>query len=100
MQLTLTKVAGAHDLSLTQLRLLGILVDRTLAMAELANYLGLDRSSVSGLVDRTQMRGPVERERRREDGRGVQVRITSEGLALAHGIRTDLTPQVRALTAP
>lgn len=56
VQLTLTKVAGAHDLSLTQLRLLGILVDRTLAMAELASYLGLDRSTARASADSSTAR--------------------------------------------
>ena len=36
----LSRVAAEHDLSLTQLRMLGILRDREPAMAELATYLG------------------------------------------------------------
>ena len=55
----LEPVAAEHDLSLTQLALLAILRDREPTMAELAGYLGLDRSSVSGLVDRAEKRGLV-----------------------------------------
>ena len=58
----LSRAAAAHDLSLTQLRALAILRDRNLKMAELATYLGLDRSSVSGLIDRAAKRGLVRRD--------------------------------------
>jgi DNA-binding MarR family transcriptional regulator len=44
----LTEVAAEHDLSLTQLRVLGILRDREPTMAELATFTGLERSTISG----------------------------------------------------
>ena len=55
----LTEVAAEHDLSLTQLRVLGILRDRAPTMAELSTFLGLERSTVSGLIDRAAQRGLV-----------------------------------------
>ena len=58
----LSRVAAEHDLSLTQLRVLAILRDRTPTMTELATHLGLERSSVSGLVDRGVRRGIVRRD--------------------------------------
>ena len=51
---TLTQLGAAYDLSLTQLRVLAILRDREPRMAELADHLGLDRSTVSGLIDRLE----------------------------------------------
>lgn len=75
----LTKLAAAHDLSLTQVRMLGILRDRRLTISELARALGLDRSSVSGLVDRTEKRGLVQREPNAADARSVHVTVSSEG---------------------
>ena len=57
----LSRVAAEHDLSLTRLRVLGILRDREPTMAELATYLGLERSTVSGLVDRAVQRGLVRK---------------------------------------
>ena len=57
----LSRVAAEHDLSLTQLRVLGILRDREPTMAELATYLGLERSTVSGLIDRAVQRGLVRK---------------------------------------
>jgi len=79
----LNRVAAAHDLSLTQLRVLAILRDREPRMAELAAYLGLDRSSVSGLIDRAVTRGLVRRAASDDDGRSVRVGLTDEGHRLA-----------------
>jgi MarR family transcriptional regulator, lower aerobic nicotinate degradation pathway regulator len=79
----LSQVAAAHDLSLTQMRVLGILRDREPRLAELAAHLGLERSSVSGLVDRAVRRGLVRREASADDGRAVRLSLTEQGQALA-----------------
>ena len=79
----LSQVAAAHDLSLTQARLLGILRDREPRLAELAAHLGLERSSVSGLVDRAVRRGLMRRETSADDGRAVRLSLTEQGHALA-----------------
>jgi DNA-binding MarR family transcriptional regulator len=92
----LSRAAAEHDLSLTQLRVLAILRDRTPTMAELATHLGLERSSVSGLVDRAVRRGLVRRDTSRTDGRAVQVSLTAEGQRLAGR----LTDEIGALLAP
>ena len=82
----LTKLAANHDLSLTQLRTIGILRDRKLTISQLARALGLDRSSVSGLVDRTEKRGLLQRERNGSDARSVLVTASPQGVeAFAHG---------------
>jgi hypothetical protein len=46
------RVGAKHDLSPTQMRVLAILSDRQPKMAQLAHHLGLDKSSISGLIDR------------------------------------------------
>jgi DNA-binding MarR family transcriptional regulator len=74
-----TRVGAEHDLSLSAVRMLGILRDRRLTMAELADYLGLERSTVSGLVDRAERRGLVERARHASDGRSTHVQLTALG---------------------
>jgi DNA-binding MarR family transcriptional regulator len=79
----LNRIAAEHDLSLTQLRLLGILRDRRITMSELTSYLGLDKSTVSGLVDRAEKRGLVQRAPNPHDGRGVDVLLTQGGAELA-----------------
>ena len=75
----MTKFAAERDISLTQLRMIGILRDRRLTISELAGALGLDRSSVSGLVDRTEKRGLVRREPNAADARSVHVTLSPEG---------------------
>ena len=75
--------AREHDLSIIQIRLLGVLRDRMPTMNELARYLDLDKSSVTGLVDRAQRRGLVVRVPSTADRRAVLVRLTGRGRALA-----------------
>jgi len=79
----LSSIGAAHDLSLTQVRVLGILRDRRLRMAELADYLGLERSTMSGLIDRAEGRGLLTRARRADDGRVIEVALTEAGRELA-----------------
>lgn len=92
----LTEAAAAHDLSLTQLRMLAILRDREPRVADLAAFLGLERSSVSGLVDRAVRRGLVHRTVSAEDARAVRLGLTEEGRRLA-GI---VSGQVEAMLVP
>ena len=79
----LSRVAAEHDLSLTQLRVLAILRDRRVRMSELADYLGLDKSTISGLVDRAEKRGLLQRAPNPADGRATDVFLTGEGRQLA-----------------
>jgi DNA-binding MarR family transcriptional regulator len=99
----LNKVGAEHDLSLTQLRVLGILRDRgRLRMATLAEYLGLEKSTMTGLVDRAEKRGLLARAPSQTDGRAVEVSITPHGLALAEPVYGRflelLTPLVEELS--
>jgi DNA-binding MarR family transcriptional regulator len=79
----LSRIGAEHDLSLTQLRVLGILRDRRIRMSELADHLGLDKSTISGLVDRAEKRGLVQRAPNPADGRAVDVFLTTAGTAFA-----------------
>ncbi|MGP7999253.1 MAG: MarR family winged helix-turn-helix transcriptional regulator [Streptosporangiaceae bacterium] len=79
----LSRVAAEHDLSLTQLRVLAILRDRRARISELADYLGLDKSTVSGLVDRAEKRGLLQRAPNPADGRAVDIFLTAGGMQLA-----------------
>ena len=71
--------AREHDLSVISTRLLGILRDRRPTMNELARFLDLDKSSVTGLVDRAERRGLVERVPSPADRRAVLVGMTGAG---------------------
>lgn len=86
----LTRVAADHDISLTQLRVLGILRDRTPQMSQLAAYLGLERSTLSGLVGRAELRGLVSRRPSTEDARASLVEMTATGHRLAGIVERDV----------
>jgi DNA-binding MarR family transcriptional regulator len=102
VQGTLAKHAAAHDLSLVQTRLLGVLRDREPTMQQLAKLLDLDKSSVTGLVDRAEQRGLVARVPSRQDGRSVRVTLTDEGRSLvgefAAGFEADVAELLGGLS--
>ncbi|GAA5047866.1 DNA-binding MarR family transcriptional regulator [Thermocatellispora tengchongensis] len=92
----LTRIGAERDLSLTQLRVLGILRDRRPRMTELAAFLGLDKSTLSGLIDRAERRGLVARGKDPHDRRVVDVFLTQAGLELAEQVYDE----VRRALAP
>jgi DNA-binding MarR family transcriptional regulator len=75
----LAGLAARNELSMTQVRLLGILRDREPGIVELADILGLDKSSVSGLVERAERRDLVRRVPGITDGRAIRVLLTANG---------------------
>lgn len=92
----LTRLGAEHDLSLTQLRVFGILRDRRLRMAALAEYLGLEKSTITGLIDRAEAKGIVARAPSAEDGRAIEVFLTKSGQELVERFY----PQVVETLAP
>jgi len=86
----LSRVAGERDLSLTQLRVLAILRDRRVKMSALAQHLGLEKSTMSGLIQRAEGRGLVQRGPSPGDGRAVEVFLTDRGVALAEQVSADV----------
>jgi DNA-binding MarR family transcriptional regulator len=59
-------------------------------MMDLAEYLGLDKSSISGLIDRGVKRGLVERVSSPEDGRSIRVSLTTAGRQLARTVGSEI----------
>lgn len=94
----LNRLATEHDLSLTQLRVFGILRDRTPRMSELAQFLGLDKSTMSGLVERAERRGLLERVKNPVDSRATDVTMTAAGKALANRIHGEFQQALTPLT--
>ena len=95
----LARVASAHDLSVTQLRLGGILRDRQPGTVELAGYLGLEKSSASGLIERARRRGLVRQTSDERDGRAVRIALTPRGHAVARRIAAEVAIEIEALCA-
>ncbi|MFB4301295.1 MarR family winged helix-turn-helix transcriptional regulator [Actinomadura sp. NTSP31] len=98
VQGVLSAIGSEHDLSIVQIRLLGILRDRRAGMVELATYLGLDKSSMTGLVGRAEKRGLVRRSPSPHDGRAVLVSLTPDGERLTERAGAEIARRVAALT--
>ena len=94
----LTEIAAEHDLSLTQLRVLGILRDREPAMADLATFTGLERSTISGLIDRAAQRGLVTKTADPRDGRSVRVGLTESARRLVPEILAAVGDRITPMT--
>lgn len=92
--------AAEHGVSMIQTRLLGVLRDRRPTMNELAKLLGLDKSSVTGLVDRAERRGLVVRIPSTTDRRAVLVSLTKDGRSLASRVASQFEADVTMLLAP
>lgn len=98
VQRVLVEVGAEHDLSVVQLRLLGVLRDRTPEMLQVGAHLGLDKSSVTGLVGRAEKRGLVRRSPSPRDGRAVEVALTEEGRRLVATCGQEVERRVVELT--
>ncbi|SDQ21488.1 DNA-binding transcriptional regulator, MarR family [Curtobacterium sp. UNCCL20] len=92
----LTGIAADAGLSLTQLRVLAILRDRRLRIGDLAEYLGLEKSTMTGLVARASAKGLLAREPNAEDARAVDVVLTPAG----HDVARSLEAAIRYALLP
>ena len=95
----LTEAVAPYDLSIIQTRALGVLRDRTPTMNELGRHLGLDKASISGLVDRAQRRGLVTRTVSTTDRRSYEVSITDTGRELATHVTERFEERIETLLA-
>src|SRR5947207_10126856 len=80
-------LAAEYDLSPPQLGALKALDPaRPVAMSELAGILGCDNSNVTGIVDRLEYRGLVERRPADHDRRVKLLALTAEGRELRESL--------------
>lgn len=100
VQRMLERRAADHDLSIIQTRLLGVLRDRRPTINELGRLLALDKSSVSGLVDRAERRGLVTRDPSPADGRAVLVSLTDHGRSIVSDASSQFGADVLELLSP
>jgi DNA-binding MarR family transcriptional regulator len=100
IQSVLSRIADREGLSVTAVRMLAVLEDREIAMLELARILELEKSSVTGLVDRAERRGLVRRIPVAGNRRAVHVTVTPAGAGLVRSVRDEVRAEVAALAAP
>jgi DNA-binding MarR family transcriptional regulator len=86
-----------HGLTPQQGQLLCVLMAQPYGMGELSTMLGLAKSSLTGLVDRTERNGLVRREPDPRDTRAVRVALTPKGGKLADAFYTDACRRIDAL---
>ncbi|MGU3411987.1 MarR family winged helix-turn-helix transcriptional regulator [Microbacterium sp. M1A1_1b] len=92
----LTDLAADAGLSLTQLRVLAILRDRRLRIGDLAAYMGLEKSTMTGLVARASTKGLLARVPNADDARAVDVVLTDRG----HDVAAELETAIRRALVP
>lgn len=88
-----------HGLTPQQGQLLCVLMGKPYGMGELGVTLGLAKSSLTGLVDRTERNGLVRREADPQDMRAVRVALTSQGRRLAEEFYVETCRRVAELPA-
>ena len=88
-----------HDLTPQQGQLLCVLMAQPFGMTELGAMLGLAKSSLTGLVDRTERNGLVRREPSVLDTRAVRVALTPRGRRLAEKFYAETCRRIDRLPA-
>lgn len=82
---------AAHDLSPMQAQVLRLLEpDRAVPMSTVADQLYCDASNVTGIVDRLEARGLVERRRAAHDGRVRALALTAAGAEVSAAVHAKL----------
>ena len=80
-------------------RLLCVLAESPRGMAELAREFGVEKAALTGLVDRAERHGLVERRAVPGDRRAISVALTPAGLRTATRFHADVTAELDQLTA-
>ena len=88
-----------HSLTPQQGQLLCVLMAQPYGMSELGAMLGLAKSSLTGLVDRTERNGLVRREPDPRDTRAVRVALTARGSSLAEDFYAETCRRIDRLPA-
>lgn len=104
VQAILSRLAEEHGLSVVQVHLLAVLADGDLGMRQLGGVLELEKSSVTGLVDRAERRGLVRRVAVPDNRRATNVTLTPTGRSLVQAAceaaRIEITAVTATLSAP
>jgi MarR family transcriptional regulator, organic hydroperoxide resistance regulator len=96
-------VASEFELSPPQVRALAVLdPDRPVPMSELADALHCDNSNVTGIVDRLEDRGLVERRSASHDRRVKMLAVTERGAEVRERLaeRLEQAPEPLARLSP
>ncbi|MBF8194408.1 MarR family transcriptional regulator [Nonomuraea sp. K274] len=97
VQQVFAEVSREHDLTPQQAQLLCLLMRGPVGMTELTRSLHLEKSSLTGLVDRAEKRGLVARCRDSRDRRACRIALTCDGARVAVLAHEGVTERLEAL---
>lgn len=92
-------VSERHNLTPVQARLLCVVAENPRRMGDLANYFGVERAALTGLVDRAERRGLAERTSVPGDRRALHVAATEAGHQAARAFEADVAAELRSLAS-
>ncbi|QVQ54326.1 MarR family transcriptional regulator [Spiractinospora alimapuensis] len=87
----------AHGLTPQQTHVLCLLDGQALVMGEIGRVLDLEKSSVTGMVDRLERRGLVRRRQNPKDRRASLIGLTTDGARLGREVHDRVTTRLEAL---
>jgi DNA-binding MarR family transcriptional regulator len=91
------RVSERHDLTPVHARLICVLAFGPRQMAELARCFGVEKATLTGLVDRAEQRGLVARSPVPGDRRALHVTLTDTGRRAATAFHTEATEELNQL---
>ncbi|MDZ4290191.1 MAG: MarR family transcriptional regulator [Prosthecobacter sp.] len=93
--LNLSRELNRDNISFAQFFLLSYLAtSKDLTMTDIARKMGHSTAAATGLVDRLEKLGYMERTHAVDDRRKVMVRVTPKGLGLVSRLRDELQSQI------
>jgi DNA-binding MarR family transcriptional regulator len=84
-------VAREFDLTAQQALMMCPLVEEPLGMAKLTEALHIEKSTLTGLVDRAEKRGLVRRIPDADDRRALRIELTPEGREITLAFQKEMT---------
>ncbi|GAB3420148.1 MarR family winged helix-turn-helix transcriptional regulator [Flindersiella endophytica] len=100
VQAVYARVAARHELTPVQAKLLCILMGGPRGMAELAQFLGVEKAALTGLVDRVERRGLAKRSAVPGDRRALSVTLTDAGSRAIAAFHSEMSAELSGLVAP
>ena len=87
-----------YDVSATQCYAIASIVAKgPLSLKQLAQFLHLDKSTISRVIDSLDEKGYVQRDRDLKDARAIRIQVTPKGFKLHEQIEKDLADSLRDL---
>ncbi len=94
------RISDRNDLTPVQARLICVLAFGPRGMAELAQCFGVEKATLTGLVDRAEQRGLVRRSPVPGDRRALRVTLTDTGRQAATAFHAEPTEELNHLLSP